>query len=113
MPRPSRRTRSKKRRQLKSSGGRTITRYGKEKTNLPHCSNCGQVLAGLPRPELSSINKLPEIREELDVCIAVIYVTVASVILSERQQGIFETQGRLSDREKPWGRTEEKNRNMY
>ncbi|UCC58485.1 MAG: 50S ribosomal protein L34e [Candidatus Bathyarchaeum sp.] len=59
MPKPSGRTRSKKRRQIKSSGGRTVIRYEKEKTSVPHCSNCGQVLAGLPRPEPFNISNLP------------------------------------------------------
>ena len=59
MTKPSLRSRNKKRRQIKSSGGRTVIRYGKERASVPHCSNCGQALAGLPRPELSKVSKLP------------------------------------------------------
>ena len=54
-----------------------------------------------------------EIKEELNVCIAAICAPAAFETSLERQQEIFDTKGRLSDYEKPWGRTEEKNCNMY
>ncbi|MDH5690848.1 MAG: 50S ribosomal protein L34e [Candidatus Bathyarchaeota archaeon] len=59
MPEPSRRARSKKRRQTKSSGGQTVIHYRKEKPSVPRCSSCGQALAGLPRLEPSKLSKLP------------------------------------------------------
>ncbi|MQY62284.1 50S ribosomal protein L34e [archaeon] len=58
MPQHSRRSRSKKRSQTKSSGGRTLIHYRAGKTSLPCCSNCGQTLAGLPRPDSAKISKL-------------------------------------------------------
>ena len=58
MPEPSRRVRNKKRRQTKSSGGRTLIHFGSKKTSVPCCANCGKELAGLPRQESSKIRKL-------------------------------------------------------
>jgi len=59
MPEPSRRVRSKKRRQIKFSRQRTVIHYRSEKTSVPRCSSCGQALAGLPRLEPSKLSKLP------------------------------------------------------
>ncbi|MDH5389958.1 MAG: 50S ribosomal protein L34e [Candidatus Bathyarchaeota archaeon] len=59
MPRPALRTRSKKRRRVKSSGGRVETHYGKEKTEVSRCARCGRALSGLPRPDPSKLRKLP------------------------------------------------------
>ncbi|MBE0511813.1 50S ribosomal protein L34e [Candidatus Bathyarchaeota archaeon] len=59
MPRPSLRTRSRKRRRVKSSGGRVETHYGKEKTGFSRCARCGRALSGLPRSNPSGLRKLP------------------------------------------------------
>jgi hypothetical protein len=40
----------------------------------------------------------PQIREKLNACMAVTYATTASVILSERQQEIFEPKKRAAVR---------------
>jgi len=49
MPRPSQRSRSSKRRQLRLPGGTTETRYSQKRTKTPMCSGCGRPLGGVPR----------------------------------------------------------------
>ncbi len=58
MPRPSLRTRSKKRVQKKLPGGRATTHYKKEKSKPARCSRCGQTLHGIPRYHPSELRKL-------------------------------------------------------
>ncbi|MDH5624046.1 MAG: 50S ribosomal protein L34e [Candidatus Bathyarchaeota archaeon] len=59
MPRPSLRTRSKKRRRVKSSGGRVEIHYRKEKTEVSRCARCGRALSGVPCSNPSKLHKLP------------------------------------------------------
>lgn len=58
MPKPSLRTRSRKRVGLKSPGGQNITHYKKEKHGYLHCFRCGRVLFGIPRSDPSELGKL-------------------------------------------------------
>lgn len=59
MPKPSLRTRSKKRRILRLPGGRVGTHYGKEKVTSSRCIRCGRMLSGTSRFTASKIRKLP------------------------------------------------------
>ena len=58
MPKPSLRTRSKKRVQKKVPGGRTTIHYEKEKSKPAKCFRCGQMLHGIPRCHPSELRKL-------------------------------------------------------
>ena len=58
MPKPSLRTRSKKRVQKRVPGGRTAIHYEKEKSKPAKCSRCGQMLHGIPRCHPSELRKL-------------------------------------------------------
>ena len=58
MPKPSLRTRSKKRVQKKVPGGRTTIHYEKEKSKPAKCSRCRQILHGIPRCHPSELRKL-------------------------------------------------------
>ncbi|UCD26893.1 MAG: 50S ribosomal protein L34e [Candidatus Bathyarchaeota archaeon] len=58
MPRPSLRTRSRKRRSVKSPGKHREIHYGKEKTGFSHCAKCGRVLSGVPRSNPSRLHKI-------------------------------------------------------
>lgn len=59
MPRPSLRTRSRKRHLLPLPGGRVKTSYKKEKTSVSRCARCGKVLSGAPRLAPYRLRKLP------------------------------------------------------
>ncbi|RLI22790.1 50S ribosomal protein L34e [Candidatus Bathyarchaeota archaeon] len=58
MPRPSLRTRSRKRIQKKVPGGKTVVHYKKEKSEPAKCSRCGRMLHGIPRCHPSELKKL-------------------------------------------------------
>jgi len=58
MPKPSLRTRSRKRVQRKVPGGRTTIHYENEKSKPAKCSRCGQMLHGIPRCHPSELRKL-------------------------------------------------------
>jgi len=58
MPKPSLRTRSKKRVQKRVPGGRTTIHFKKEKSKPAKCSKCGQMLHGIPRCHPSELRKL-------------------------------------------------------
>ena len=66
MPRPSLRTRSRKRRSLRLPGGRTKTHYKREKTDVARCSRCGQVLSGVPHSTSSNLRKLTATQRRLE-----------------------------------------------
>lgn len=59
MPKPSLRTRSKKRRVLQLPGGQRVTHYKREKISRPQCARCGKVLSGILRFVPSEIRRLP------------------------------------------------------
>jgi large subunit ribosomal protein L34e len=58
MPKPSLRSRSKKRHRLRLPGGRNEIRYRRGRTNSSSCLRCGQELSGVPRLKPSRIRKL-------------------------------------------------------
>jgi len=58
MPKPSLRTRSRKRRVLRLPGGRSGTHYEKEKVKPLHCTRCGRILSGVSGLTPSKIRKL-------------------------------------------------------
>jgi large subunit ribosomal protein L34e len=58
MPRPSQRTRSRKRLQKRLPGGGATTHYKKEKTGTSHCVRCNRVLPGVPKLSQSKMGKL-------------------------------------------------------
>jgi len=58
MPRPSLRTRSRKRHLLRLPGGRVKTRFKRETVNVLRCSRCGGILHGSPRLIPSKLGKL-------------------------------------------------------
>ncbi len=66
MPRPSLRTRSRKRRSAKLPGGRTTIHYKKEKAGFARCGRCGRQLSGIPRLDPSRIRKLPQSRRRVE-----------------------------------------------
>ncbi|MFQ6086999.1 MAG: 50S ribosomal protein L34e [Candidatus Bathyarchaeia archaeon] len=58
MPRPSQRTRSRKRSPKRLPGGDATTHYKKEKVRASHCARCNRVLSGIPRLAQSKMGKL-------------------------------------------------------
>ncbi|MDH5438630.1 MAG: 50S ribosomal protein L34e [Candidatus Bathyarchaeota archaeon] len=66
MPRPSLRTRSRKRRSLRMPGGSTKTHYKREKTSVSRCSRCGQALSGVPHSTPSELRKLTASQRRLE-----------------------------------------------
>jgi len=58
MPRPSQRTRSKKRVYKTLPGGRKTIHYKQEGNSLPHCHLCGKPLAGMPHSSTTEVRKL-------------------------------------------------------
>jgi len=65
MPKPSLRTRSRKRYHVRLSGGGAETRYKREKIGVSHCTQCGRVLSGLPRLIPSKLHRLPASQRRL------------------------------------------------
>ncbi|UCH69906.1 MAG: 50S ribosomal protein L34e [Candidatus Bathyarchaeota archaeon] len=66
MPRPSLRTRSRKRRSVRLPGGRRKTHYRHEKATVSSCTKCGQPLAGVPRSTPSELRKLAASQKRLN-----------------------------------------------
>ncbi|MEM2935909.1 MAG: 50S ribosomal protein L34e [Candidatus Bathyarchaeia archaeon] len=63
MPRPSLRSRSRKRLSLPSPGGSIKKHYKREKANFARCSRCGGILSGVSRlfpSRLSASQRRPE-----------------------------------------------------
>jgi len=58
MPRPSQRTRSRKRSQKRLPGGGATTHYKREKARSPRCARCNRVLSGVPRLTTSKMGRL-------------------------------------------------------
>ena len=58
MPRPSQRTRSKKRVYKTSPGGGKKIHYKQEIPSLPHCYLCGKPLSGIPHLSTVEVRKL-------------------------------------------------------
>ncbi|HDD39935.1 MAG TPA: 50S ribosomal protein L34e [Nitrososphaeria archaeon] len=49
MPRRMLRTRSRKRKYVRTPGGRVVTHYVDEKRNFHRCARCGGIIHGIPR----------------------------------------------------------------
>jgi len=49
MPRPMYRSRTLKRKKVRTPSGRVVTHYEKKRTGIPHCGECGAILGGVPR----------------------------------------------------------------
>jgi large subunit ribosomal protein L34e len=58
MPKPSLRTRSRRRQHLRLPGGRIETHFRREKIGASYCIRCGQMLLGVPRLTSSKLRKL-------------------------------------------------------
>ena len=58
MPKPSLRTRSRKRHLLRLPGGQVKTHFKREAVNVLRCSRCGGILHGSPRLIPSKLGKL-------------------------------------------------------
>ncbi len=58
MPRPMYRSRSWRRVQVRTPGGRTVTHYERRKPNVARCAICGKPLNGVPRGRPVEIRKL-------------------------------------------------------
>ena len=58
MPAMRYRSRSYRRRQVRTPGGKTVLRYKKKKTSKHVCAECGKLLHGVPRGRPYEINKL-------------------------------------------------------
>ena len=52
------RSRTLKRIQVKTPGGRVVTHYVKPKFGKHHCAACGSVLEGVPRVRVAEMRKL-------------------------------------------------------
>ncbi len=55
---PRYRSRSKKRRQVRTPGGKTVTHYKRKKPKRHHCGRCGKPLPGVPNYIPSEMRKL-------------------------------------------------------
>lgn len=55
---PRYRSRSKKRRQVRIPGGKTVIRYKRKKPSRNHCGRCGKPLSGVPNYIPSEMGKL-------------------------------------------------------
>lgn len=54
------RTRSVKKRRVRTPGNRLVTHYKAEKTNVAKCNICKKPLSGVPRVIPSEMRKLPK-----------------------------------------------------
>jgi len=66
MPKPSSRTRSKKRYRLQLPGGQSGTHYKREKTGRPKCTRCGREISGIPHLVPSEIRRLPASQRKIE-----------------------------------------------
>ena len=58
MPRPGFRSRTYRRKRLRTPGGKNVMHYIKKKPGKPHCAKCGIVLAGTARGSEKQVKKL-------------------------------------------------------
>ncbi|UCE28831.1 MAG: 50S ribosomal protein L34e [Candidatus Bathyarchaeota archaeon] len=59
MPKPSLRTRSRRRWNLRLPGGRRETHFEQKKIGALYCTRCGQMLSGVPPSSYSRLRKRP------------------------------------------------------
>ena len=55
---PMYRSRSKKRRSIRTPGGKSVIHYKKKKVSKHHCGRCGNALSGVPNAIPSAIGKM-------------------------------------------------------
>ncbi|MFW5976886.1 MAG: 50S ribosomal protein L34e [Candidatus Nanoarchaeia archaeon] len=58
MPRGMYRSRTLRRKDVKTPGGKTVRRYKQRKPHVAHCGRCGAKLQGIPRIRASLFAKL-------------------------------------------------------
>jgi large subunit ribosomal protein L34e len=58
MTKPMFKSRSWKKRQLKTPGGRLVTHYSRRNPKAAKCSNCGKKLPGVPRVRPTILKKI-------------------------------------------------------
>ena len=63
MPEPYKRSRSLRRLQVKTPGGRTALHYEERKPGKAKCGNCGILLKGVPRERPLKKHKLPKTKK--------------------------------------------------
>ena len=56
----SRKSRTFRRVDVKTPGGRVVIHYRERKPKKAHCAECGAVLSGMPRARPSKLAKLPK-----------------------------------------------------
>jgi large subunit ribosomal protein L34e len=66
MPRPSERTKTKKRIRVRVPGGHRNTHFRKEKVNPACCRRCGRVLSGFSCSAPSKISKLSSSEKKVE-----------------------------------------------
>ncbi len=60
MPEPYKRSRSLRRLQVRTPGGRTVMHYEERKPGKAKCSKCGDLLKGVPRERPLRMHKMPK-----------------------------------------------------
>lgn len=63
MPKQPHRTRSLRRKQVRTPGGKLVTRYLKRKPKIAHCATCKKTLKGVPRERPYKMHKLPKTKK--------------------------------------------------
>jgi len=63
MVKPKLRSRSKKRRKVKTPGKRLVTHYKKKKAGIARCAVCKNPLHGVPRLNPDEMGKLPKTKK--------------------------------------------------
>jgi large subunit ribosomal protein L34e len=66
MPRPSERTKTKKRIHVSVPGGHSSIHFRKEKVSPARCRRCGRVLSGFSRSTPSKISKLSSTEKRVE-----------------------------------------------
>jgi len=66
MVRRSLRSRSLKRKKVRTHGNRLVTHYKRRKPKVAKCAKCGKPLHGVPRLRPSSLRKLPKTKRRPD-----------------------------------------------
>jgi|TARA_B100001971_G_scaffold116440_1_gene107135 large subunit ribosomal protein L34e len=62
MPEPYKRSRSLRRLQVKTPGGRTSLHYKERKPGKAKCGKCSALLKGVPRERNLKMHKLPKVK---------------------------------------------------
>ena len=62
MPQPHR-TRSLRRKQVRTPGGRLVIHYKKRRPKIAHCATCKKPLKGIPRERPYIMHKLPKTKK--------------------------------------------------